>query len=176
MGALCPGDALLPHTEATSYRPICRFPALLRRYVAEMETHPFLSPGWVEAAMALREELAPCAPDSGLAARVNLVVADTPFGHGQFQAYIDTEAGGPLPIPGTLDDPDATVILDYPAALAAFVTDDPGIVAHGFLTGTLRVDGDLALVLLLFGEGMTESQAEFARHAQARLRSITVLE
>lgn len=140
-----------------------------------MGSHRFLSPEWVEAALVLREELASAAPDPVHAARVNLVVADTPFGDGQFRAYVDTEAGGPLPIPGTLDDPDATVNLDYPAALAAFVTDDPDVVAHGFLTGALRVDGDLALVLILFGEGMTDEQAAFARHAQTRLRAITIL-
>ncbi len=126
--------------------------------------------------MALREELASTAPATGQRARVNLMVTGTPFGDGRFMAYIDTEAGGPLPVPGNLEDPDATVILDYPAALAAFVTDDPDIVAHGFLTGTLRVDGDLALVLILFGEGMSEEQVAFARHAQTRLQEITDLE
>lgn len=125
--------------------------------------------------MALREELASTAPAARQSAKVNLMVTETPLG-GEFRAYIDTEAGGPLPIPGNLDDPDATVILDYPSALAAFVTDDPDTVAHGFLTGALRVEGDLALVLVLFGEGMTDEQAAFAHHAQARLRSITALE
>ena len=141
-----------------------------------MGAHRFLSPEWIEAAMGLRDDLASTAPDPVQAARVNLVVTDTPFGDGEFRAYIDTEAGGPLPMPGNLDDPDATVILDYPAALAAFVTDDHDIVAHGFLTGALRVDGDLALVLILFGEGMTDEQFAFARHAQARLRAITILD
>ena len=126
--------------------------------------------------MGLREELAASAPAARQEARVNLVVTDTPFGDGRFQAYIDTEAGGPLPIPGKLDNPDATVILDYPAALAAFVTDDLDAVAYGFLTGALRVDGDLALVLMLFGEGMTDEQADFARHAQSRLQALTALE
>lgn len=141
-----------------------------------MGTHRFLSPEWIEAAMALREELASTAPAAGQRARVNLMVTGTPFGDGRFQAYIDTEAGGPLPVPGNLEDPDATVVLDYQAALAAFVTDDPDAVAHGFLTGTLRVDGDLALVLMLFGEGMSEEQIAFARHAQACLQAITVLD
>ncbi|GEM_PF-1315722 len=145
-------------------------------YVARMGVHRFLSPGWIEAAMALREELASTAPDPVQAARVNLVVTDTPFGSGEFRAYIDTVAGGPLPVPGELGEPDATVILDYESALAAFVTDDPDIVAHGFLTGALRVDGDLALVLILFGEGMTKEQAAFARHAQTRMQAITDLE
>ncbi|MDE0614261.1 MAG: hypothetical protein OXI32_07605 [bacterium] len=103
------------------------------------------------------------------------MVTGTPFGDGRFRAYIDTEAGGPLPVPGNLEDPDATVVLDYPAALASFVTDDPDVVAHGFLTGALRVDGDLALVLILFGEGMSEEQIAFAQHAQARLQAITDL-
>ena len=109
-----------------------------------MGSHRFLTPEWIEAAMALREELAPAAPAARQEARVNLVVTDTPFGDGQFRAYIDTVAGGPLPLPGELDHPEATVTLDYPAALAAFVTDDLDAVAQGFLTGTLRVDGDLA--------------------------------
>ncbi|MDE0116645.1 MAG: hypothetical protein OXT07_08510 [bacterium] len=141
-----------------------------------MGSHRFLSPDWIEAALGLRDELASAAPEPVHTARVNLVVTDTPFSDGQFRACIDTDAGGPLPVPGTLDDPDATVMLDYPAARAAFVTDDPDAVARGFLTGALRVDGDLALVLILFGEGMTDEQAAFARHAQARLRAITALE
>ena len=126
--------------------------------------------------MVLRDQLASAAPAARRSAKVNLVVTETPFGGGEYRAYIDTEAGGPLPIPGSLDEPDATVILDYPSALAAFITDDPDTVAHGFLTGALRVEGDLALVLALFGEGMTDEQAGFAHHAQARLRSITALE
>ncbi len=125
--------------------------------------------------MALRRELASTVPPSGQEARVNLVVTDTPFEQTQFRAYIDTEAGGPLPVPGSLENPDATVILDYPSALAAFVTDDPDVVASGFLTGALRVEGDLALVLMLFGEGMTDAQAAFAHHAQTRMRAITIL-
>ena len=144
-------------------------------YLARMRVHRFLSPGWVDAAMALRDELASTAPDPVHTARVNLVVTGTPFGSGEFRASIDTEAGGPLPVPGELDNPDATVILDYESALAAFVTDDPEIVALGFLTGALQVDGDLALVLILFGEGMTDAQAAFARHAQTRMRAITIL-
>ena len=134
----------------------------------------FLSPEWIEAALELRAELAAAAPGAAQSARVNLVVTDTPFG-GDVRGYIDTEAGGPLPLLGELDDPDATVTLDYRSARAAFVTDDLDAVAHGFLTGTLRVDGDLALVLLLFGEGMTDEQAAFAHHAQVRLQAITVL-
>lgn len=141
-----------------------------------MGPHPFLSPEWIEAALGLRGELAAAAPNPAHTARVNLVVTDTPFGDGWFEACIDAEAGGPLPVPGSLDNPDATVVLDYPAALAAFVTDDPDVVAHGFLTGALRVDGDLALVLISFGEGMTDEQAAFARFAQARLRAITAME
>ena len=147
-----------------------------QRYVSRMRAHRFLSPEWIEAAMAVRAELASSAPASRQTARVNLVVTEVPFGDGEFLAYVDTQAGGPLPVTGNLEEPDATVFLDYPAALAAFVTDDPDVVAHGFLSGALRVEGDLALVLILFGEGMTEAQAEFARHAQERLRSITICE
>ena len=139
-----------------------------------MGPFPFLSPEWIDAALELRAELAAIVPGAVQSARVNLVVTDTPF-DGEVRAYIDTEGGGPLPLPGELDDPDATVMLDYRSALAAFVTDDPDTVAHGFLTGALRVDGDLALVLILFGEGMTDEQAAFARHAQTRLRAITNL-
>ncbi|WP_419919712.1 hypothetical protein [Candidatus Poriferisocius sp.] len=139
-----------------------------------MGVYRFLGPEWIQAALVLREELAPAAPASERRARVNLVVTGTPFG-GEVRAYIDTEAGGPLPLPGELENPDATVTLDYRSALAAFVTDDPEGVARGFLTGTLRVDGDLTLVLTLFGEGMNDEQAAFARRAQARLRAITIL-
>ncbi len=145
-----------------------------RRYVSGVDAYPFLGPEWIRAALELREELAPVAPAAEHRARVNLVVTDTPFG-GEVRACIDTEAGGPLPLPGDLEDPDATVILDYRSALAAFVTDDPDAVARGFLTGALRVDGDLVLVLTLFGEGMNDEQAAFVRHARTRLRAITVL-
>lgn len=138
-----------------------------------MGPFPFLSPEWIEAALALRQELAGAAPSTGQKAKVNVVVTGVPFGEGEVRAYIDTEAGGPLPVPGELDAADATVTLDYASALAAFVTDDPDEVARGFLTGSLRVDGDLALVLILFGEQMTEEQAAFARHAQTRIRTIT---
>ncbi len=156
--------------------------------------HVFLSTDWLAAALKLRQELINAAPSTTRKAKVNLIVTNLPceqdFNGTELHAHIDTQAGGLLPLLGTLEDAAATIQLDYAAALGAFIADDPQVIMHGFLNGTLQVTGDLLLVLTMFEHPdelldtqdeaetsnlLAQEQKEFTRYAQARLRAITKL-
>ena len=58
-----------------------------------MATYAFLSPEWIEAARALREEFAADAEIPASTMRMNLTVEEVPYGDGVVEAHVDTTAG-----------------------------------------------------------------------------------
>lgn len=115
-----------------------------------MASYPFLSPEWIEAARALREEYADRVPPSTVEARVNVVITDIPHGdEPTLEGHIDTSAGQTVIEHGHIDDPELTVTVDYETARAAFVTRDQQAVMQSFLSGKILVDGDVSKLLAL---------------------------
>ncbi len=115
-----------------------------------MASYPFLSPEWIDAARALREEYAEQVPTSPVQARVNIVITDVPHGDDPtVNGHIDTSSGQTIIEHGHLTDPELTVTVDYPTARAAFVTRDQQEVMQAFLTGKILVDGDASKLLAL---------------------------
>jgi len=116
-----------------------------------MAKYPFLSDQWVaearqiyaqaEAAGALSRDPSP------VLVRVNLVVTDVPFPAGVIDAHVDTSSGRVTIDTGHLSEPDVTVSLDYPTARALFVAGDAQSVLSAFLSGRIKVDGDLTKLL-----------------------------
>ena len=115
-----------------------------------MASYPFLSPEWIEAARALREEYAGQVPPSPVAARVNVVVTDIPHGgQSSLHGHIDTSSGQTIIDHGHLDDPELTITVDYGTARAAFVTRDQQKVMEAFFSGRILVEGDASKLLAL---------------------------
>lgn len=115
-----------------------------------MASYPFLSPDWIAAAKALREEYAEQIPNPPVAARVNVVITDIPHGdEASLEGHIDTSSGQTIIEHGHLDDPELTVTIDYPTAKAAFVTRDQQQVMQAFLGGKILVEGDASKLLAL---------------------------
>lgn len=116
-----------------------------------MPKYPFLSEEWVaharriyaqaEAGSALALE-APPAP-----VRVNLVVTEAPFASSSIDAHVDTSAGRVAIDTGHLAEADVTVSLDYTTARSLFVSGDVQAALQAFLTGRIKVDGDLTKLL-----------------------------
>ena len=112
-----------------------------------MAKYPFLSDDWVtearriyaevEAAGALSREPAP------VTVRVNLVVNEVPFSPSPVEAHVDTSTGRVAIDTGHLPGPDVTVSLDYATARSLFVSGDVQAAMQAFLTGRIKVDGDL---------------------------------
>lgn len=116
-----------------------------------MPKYPFLSEEWVEEARriyARAQANGPLVEGPGLtAARVNLVVNDAPFAAGPIQAHVDTSQGGLHIDTGHLEKPDVTVSMTYDTARSLFVAGDVQTVMQAFLSGRVRVDGDLSKLL-----------------------------
>ena len=112
-----------------------------------MERHAFLSPGWIEAARAVKDAHAAEASPGAFTLRMNLVIEEVPFADESLAAHLDT-TGGELVIDlGHLLTPDVLVRLDYPTAKAVLVDGDGQAAMQAFMTGRIRVEGDLTKLL-----------------------------
>ena len=134
-----------------------------------MLPHPFLSDEWMTAARAIYDEHAHDAPAFPFRARINLVATGVPFGEGRIKAFIDTSDGQLRLDLGELERPDTTVTTDYDTARLAFVEQDQQAVMQAFLSGRIKVQGDLTKVLLL----QTVTPDGRARSVASLLKDIT---
>ena len=174
VGHLVGGDPL--GHEASRYWPRGqqRSPLGLVRSPA-VTKHEFLSPAWIEAALALRDEYADQLPEPPIPVRMNLIVTDVPHGNAtELAASIDTAETGLLPRFGHLEDPELTVTLEYEVAKSLFVEQDPEAVGQAFFGGRIRIDGDMTRIFLLQGLEPNEQQRSVAETVNARLLEITV--
>lgn len=109
----------------------------------------FLSPEWIEAAREIRERYSSQTAPIEVAVRVNQVVTDVPFGDGELHAHIDTSSGDVDLELGHLDEPDATITLNYETARALLVERDPAKVMQAFMSGGIQVEGDLMKIMAM---------------------------
>lgn len=123
-----------------------------------MTTHPFLSEAWIEAARAIHDEhRASLPPPDGPPVRMNLVVEDVPFEPGRLEAHLDTTSGLVEVDLGHLADAAVVVTLGYPTAQAILVDGDRQAAMQAFMSGEIRVEGDLAVLLNAFsGQAATD--------------------
>lgn len=116
-----------------------------------MAKYPFLSDEWVAQARRIYGEASANGAIDGSAApapvRVNLVVTGVPFADAPIDAHVDTSAGTVAVDTGHLEKPDVTVSMDYMTARSLFIAGDVQAVMQAFLSGKIRVDGDLAKLL-----------------------------
>jgi SCP-2 sterol transfer family len=131
--------------------------------------NPFLSEAWISDVHALREELGAQATSLGEPIRVNLVVTDVPFGSGAIDAFVDTTSGQFALDLGHLDTADLTVTVGYPIARAILVEGNTQAAMQAFMTGGLRLEGDVSKVMALQNIAPGASATELV----ARLRDVT---
>ena len=133
-----------------------------------MPRYPFLSDDWIEAARRIREDYR----GKGVIAhqvRMNQVITDVPFGTGTVHAHLDTTVGEVQIELGHLDDPDVTVTTDYLTARAIFVDGDPQATMQAFMSGRIKVEGDMAKLLVAQQQPPTPEAVE----AAVRIKDIT---
>jgi putative sterol carrier protein len=121
--------------------------------------YTFLSDDWMAAARRIRDKHLPEAkgmmsglPDAA-SVRMNQIITDVPFGEGVIDAHIDSTSGSLSLDVGHIENPDVTVTVDYATAKALFVDQDMGIAMQAFMSGKIRVDGDLTKLLALQAAG-----------------------
>ena len=136
-----PGLPRLGHDEPSGHRHA--------RYSHRTMTHPFLSEEWMAAAHEIREKYADQVPPVTTVIKINQVIVDVPFGDGEVKSYLDTSSGHLVMELGELDDADATVTTDYDTAKAMFVDQDQAIAMQAFMSGKIKVQGDMMKMMAM---------------------------
>lgn len=131
--------------------------------------HPFLSDDWIAEAHAIRAEYRGKSEAIPHTVRMNLVVTEMPFGDGDLAAHVDTTSGDLELGKGHLDDADLQIEVDYVTARAILVDGNPQAGMQAFMAGKVRVQGDMAKLMLL----QTMPPDNSARELAERVRAIT---
>jgi putative sterol carrier protein len=133
-----------------------------------MATYQFLSDQWLDEARAIRAEF-DGAGSIEHSIRMNLVIDAVPFGEGVVQAHVDTSTGELILDTGHIDPVDLTVSLDYDVAKAILVEGNPQAGIQAFMSGKIKVEGDIAKLLALQSVSPDPAAAEIA----SRILAIT---
>ena len=131
--------------------------------------HEFLSPEWIAAVRELREQHPEAGSSIPLAVRMNLVVTEGPSGT-LSHAHVDTSAGALMVEEGHLVEPDLSVTVDFVTARALLVEGNPQAAMSAFMAGTIRIEGDMAKLMVLQGASPDANAQSFAEG----VRSITI--
>jgi hypothetical protein len=133
--------------------------------------YEFLSPEWIDATRAIRDEYRGRIPPMALGVKVNLVITDAPHG-GPIEAHLDTSSGQPSLELGLLEGPDVTLTLDFATARSMFAEQDPGAVMQSFFSGRIRVDGDVTKLMVM--QAQQAQAGPLAAEVIAKVRDITI--
>ena len=122
----------------------------------------------MDAARAIREKYRDQAPKMTVVVRFNQVVTGVPFGEGVVHSHMDTYSGEMVMDLGHLEKVDATLTTDYATARAIFVEQDPQKVMEAFLTGKVKVEGDI-LKLMAIQTAMPQTELGLVVAEEIRL-------
>jgi SCP-2 sterol transfer family len=131
----------------------------------------FLSDEWLAETRRIREEYRDQTPAVPVPIRMNQVINEVPFGEGFIKAYVDTTTGILDVELGHLEAPDLTITLSYATAKAILVDGDAAQAMNAFMSGRIKVDGDITKLIALqtagTGAAANPAAAEVVRRIQA---------
>ena len=137
-----------------------------------MSQHLFLTDDWIAEARRIRDEYSDRAPQPPLI-RMNLVVTEVPFGNGTIEVHLDSSDGKLDLETGHLENPEVSVSTDYATTKALFVDQNPSAAMQAFMTGKIRVQGDLTKLMALQPAGLSPEAAEVAQTIAQRIKAAT---
>jgi putative sterol carrier protein len=129
----------------------------------------FLSDEWTAEVKRLHAEVVTQATVPAQSVRMNLVLTESPLGAGTLEAHVDTSSGEVVVDTGHVESPDLTVTVDYETAKAILVDGDAQAAMQAFMSGRIKIDGDMTLLLALQNTPVDPAHQELA----ARVREIT---
>ncbi len=130
-----------------------------------MAKYPFLSDEWLAAAKEIREASGTSAATPHKV-KMNQIVTEVPFGEGTINAHMDTSSGELEMDLGHLDDPDLTVTLDYATAKAILVEGNPQAGMQAFMSGKIKVQGDMTKLMAMQSAPPDPAAQEVAKKIQ----------
>jgi len=136
-----------------------------------MASYPFLSDEWLDEARKIRAEYEGKTPPIPHVVRMNLVVTAVPFSDDDVLAHMDTSSGELVLDTGHLENQDLKVTVDYDTAKAILIEGNPQAGMQAFMAGKVRVEGDMAKLMML--QSQPAAQDPNAAEMAAKLRDIT---
>ena len=133
-------------------------------------THAFLSEDWFNETRSIREKYWDEIPEVTSVIKINQVITDVPFGDGEVLCFIDTSSGRLSMEPGSVDDADAIVTTDYDTARALFVDADQATAMAAFMSGKIKVQGDMMKMMAL---QTAVPENDFTEKIAAEIQAIT---
>ena len=129
------------------------------------EQHVFLTDGWIEAAKATydRHEVTVT-----YRVKMNQVVTGCPFEPNEVRTFIDTSDGSMRTGKGGLDDAEVTVTTDWETARKLIVDADQAAAMQAFMSGRIKVTGDMTKLMVMNANPPTEAQKAAALDIQAQ--------
>lgn len=124
-----------------------------------MAKYPFLSDEWMDAAKAIREEYKGKGAPAAHVVKMNQIITDVPFGEGTIEAHMDTSSGEMEMDTGHIEGADVTVTLDWATAKAIFVEGNPQAGMQAFMSGKIKVAGDMTKMMAM-GQGAPDPTAQ----------------
>ena len=112
--------------------------------------HEFLSDDCMEAVKVIRDKYADQAPPVPYKIRMNQVISGAPFDDGaDVLLYMDTTDGTMKMDKGELEDPEVTVSTDWETARKIFVDQDQAAGMQAFMSGKIKVQGDMTKLMMM---------------------------
>ena len=110
----------------------------------------FLSDDWMEAVKAIREKYADQAPPVPYKIRMNQVISGAPFNDGADIHSTWTPRTATMKLEkGELEDPEVTVSTDWETARKIFVDQDQAAGMQAFMSGKIKVQGDMTKLMMM---------------------------
>ena len=112
--------------------------------------HEFLSDDWMAAVKAIRDKYADEARPVPFKIRMNQVISGAPFAGGaDILIYMDTTDGTMTLEKGALEEPEVTVSTDWDTARKIFVDQDQAAGMQAFMSGKIKVQGDMTKLMMM---------------------------
>jgi putative sterol carrier protein len=131
--------------------------------------HDFLSDEWMEAVQAIRAKYEDEASPVPYKIRMNQIITGAPFTDEDVHLYLDTSDGTMKMGKGQLDDPEVTITTDFETARKIFVDGDQAAGMQAFMSGKIKVDGDMTKLMMMNAVPADEA----ARNVAAEIKAIT---
>jgi putative sterol carrier protein len=133
---------------------------------AMSEQHVFLSDGWIEAAKAAYEAHGVTVPYK---IRMNQVITDCPFEPSEVRMYMDTSEGTMVTGKGELEGAEVTLTTDWETSRKIIVEQDQAAAMQAFMSGKIKVTGDMTKIMMMNANPPTEAQ----KAAAAAIKAMT---
>ena len=134
-----------------------------------MATYLFLSDDWLIEARGIRAEFEGKGEPIPHSVRMNLVITAVPFGDGTVHAHMDTTSGQLELDMDHIDPADLKVTLDYDIAKAILIEGNPQAGMQAFMSGKVKVEGDIAKLMAMQTSGADPTTEMVA----ARIKAMT---